>query len=52
MHWRSAGNNSPEWLAVDFGYQRELGGLVIDWQGEDYASAYEVLTSADGRDWC
>ena len=51
VHWRSAGNNSPEWLAVDFGYQRELGGLVIDWQGEDYASAYEVLTSADGRDW-
>jgi hypothetical protein len=51
VHWRSAANHSPEWLAVDFGYQRELGGLVIDWQGEDYASAYDVLTSADGREW-
>ncbi len=50
-HWKSAGNNSPEWLAVDFGYPRELGGLVIDWQGDDYASAYDVLTSSDGREW-
>ena len=51
VRWKSAGRNSPEWLAVDFGLQRELGGLVIDWQGEDYASAYDVLTSADGKDW-
>ncbi|HUL52122.1 MAG TPA: discoidin domain-containing protein [Opitutaceae bacterium] len=51
VHWRSAGSNSPQWLAVDFGYRRELGGLVIDWQGEDYASAYDVLTSADGKEW-
>jgi hypothetical protein len=51
VHWKSAGNNSPEWLAVDFGYEREFAGLAIDWQGEDYASAYDVLTSADGREW-
>jgi hypothetical protein len=51
VHWKSAGNNPPEWLAIDFGYQREVGGLVIDWQGEDYASAYDVLTSADGKEW-
>lgn len=51
VHWKSAGNTSPEWLAVDFGFQRELGGLVIDWQGEDFASAYDVLISADRKDW-
>ncbi|MDD2763533.1 MAG: discoidin domain-containing protein [Opitutaceae bacterium] len=50
-NWKSAGHHDPEWLQIDFGYERELGGLVIDWQGEDCASAYDVLTSADGEEW-
>jgi len=49
--WRRAGGPGPAWLQLDFGYERELGGLVIDWQEGDYASAYDVLTSADGQEW-
>jgi hypothetical protein len=49
--WRSAAGDAQPWLAIDFGYSRELGALVLDWHGAQHASAYEVLVSDDGRTW-
>lgn len=48
--WRSAGGPS-EWIAFDFSYLREVGGFVIDWAGDRYATAYDVLLSDDGTEW-
>jgi len=49
--WHSAGDREPEWLLLDFGERREYGGLIIDWDPEDYATVYSVERSDDGRNW-
>jgi hypothetical protein len=50
--WHSVGAAGEEqWLAVDFGERRELGGLVIDWDRDDFATRFAVLTSGDGTAW-
>jgi F5/8 type C domain len=46
-----AGGEDEQWLAIDFLERRELGGLAIDWDGEDFATRFEVATSADGAAW-
>ena len=48
--WHSSSRES-QWLQVDFGRRREFGGLVIDWDKEDFASRYEVQFSDDGKQW-
>ncbi|HEU4452144.1 MAG TPA: discoidin domain-containing protein [Longimicrobium sp.] len=48
--WRSAGDGEQA-LSIDFLRNRELGGLVIDWDSLDYAADYRVEASADGRRW-
>jgi hypothetical protein len=40
-----------QWLLIDFLTNREYGGIVIDWDPEDYATAYEVQISEDGAYW-
>jgi hypothetical protein len=49
--WHGAAADGEPWLAVDFGERRELGGLVIDWDGPAYPTRYDVETSDDGRVW-
>jgi hypothetical protein len=50
--WRPAdGPTNQQWLQVDFGERRELGGLVIDWDGMNVPRAFEVQTSEDGAGW-
>jgi len=49
--WRSGVLGGEQWLMLDFGQLREYGGLVIDWDPDDYAVAYEVLASNDGESW-
>ena len=36
---------------MDFGMRRELGGLIIDWTPDAYATEYDVQTTTDGRTW-
>ncbi|MCY7379643.1 MAG: discoidin domain-containing protein [Gemmatimonadaceae bacterium] len=48
--WRSAGDGA-QWLALDFGGPRSLGGLVLDWSTSDWPVDYDVETSDDGRTW-
>jgi hypothetical protein len=51
VNWKSAGANPTEWFSIDFGYEREIGGLVIDWDKTNYASSYDIQTSSDGVEW-
>lgn len=50
-YWRSGSLAESQWLLVDFRKYREYGGLVIDWDREDYATAYQVQLSDDGSNW-
>ena len=49
--WHSGVLGPDQWLMLDFGQLREYGGLVVDWDPDDYAAVYEVLTSDDGARW-
>ncbi len=49
--WESGELAEEQWLLVDFLENREYGGLVIDWDAENYATAYQVQISDDGRNW-
>ncbi|HEU0055093.1 MAG TPA: discoidin domain-containing protein, partial [Longimicrobium sp.] len=47
--WRS--DDGPESLTIDFGKERELGGLTVDWDSLDYATSYTVRSSENGVTW-
>jgi hypothetical protein len=49
--WRSAAAAGTHRLEVDFGEEREYGGLVVDWDPEARPHAFRVETSADGATW-
>ena len=49
--WKSAPLPREQWAMIDFGRNREYGGLVIDWDADDYAVAFEVQVSSDGSAW-
>ncbi|MFO1371586.1 MAG: discoidin domain-containing protein [Candidatus Competibacteraceae bacterium] len=49
--WQSGALSEDQWLLLDFRTPREYGGLVIDWDPDDYATDYQVQNSDDGEDW-
>ncbi|CAI8861790.1 GH15 family glucan-1,4-alpha-glucosidase [Methylocaldum szegediense] len=49
--WRSGALAESQWLQIDFLKRREYGGLVIEWDRDDYATAYEVQISENGKAW-
>ena len=49
--WRTAANTAGESLTIDFGQERELGGLILDWALGRHAPRYTVEVSSDGRQW-
>src|SRR5262245_2659933 len=49
--WRSEPGSGPHELEVDFGVEREYGGLALWWDAEARPRAYRVETSADGAAW-
>src|SRR5262249_23298139 len=49
--WKSGSLAADQWLMLDFVKRREYGGVVIDWDAQDYATAYEVQESDDGGHW-
>ena len=49
--WRSGSLAQQQWLLLDFLKKYEYGGLVIDWDPEDYATSYQVQVSDDGESW-
>lgn len=51
LDWRSDPADEHPWLTLDFHQVRELGGLALDWDPDDFATAYEVQLSDDGQRW-
>jgi hypothetical protein len=49
--WHSGELAPHQWVLLDFLKRREYGGLVIDWDRDDYATAYQVQASDDGENW-
>ncbi|HUE29689.1 MAG TPA: discoidin domain-containing protein [Verrucomicrobiae bacterium] len=49
--WKSDPVPPTQWVLLDFRKNREYGGLVIDWDPDDYATAFEVQASNDGAQW-
>jgi len=51
LGWRSATTDTHPRLELDLHEERELGGLAIDWDPNDYATAFSVSWSGDGEQW-
>jgi hypothetical protein len=49
--WRSGDLEESQWLQVDFQKPRAYGGLAIEWNKDDYATAYRVRISQDAQQW-
>ena len=49
--WHSDSVLEDQSVTVDFGEAREYGGLIVDWDPDDFATAYDVETSTDGERW-
>lgn len=49
LPWISGGSGE-EWITVDLGTDSAIDTVVVNW-GENYANSYEVLVSADGKEW-
>lgn len=49
--WKSEPSPEEQWVQLDFARNREYGGLAIDWDADDFASAFDVEVSSDGNAW-
>ena len=49
--WRSDIGAEQQWLKLDFTRLSAYGGLVIDWDHQDYATHYGVYGSDDSEVW-
>jgi hypothetical protein len=49
--WTSEPAPPAQSLTIDLVRQRELGGLFVDWDPLDFATAYRVQLSDDGSTW-
>jgi len=49
--WKSEPVPPSQWVIVDLAKNREYGGVVIDWDADDYATAFDVQVSNDGTQW-
>ncbi len=49
--WKSDPVPRAQSVVLDFRKNREYGGLVIDWDPDDYATAFAVQVSNDGTQW-
>jgi F5/8 type C domain-containing protein len=49
--WRSAATPGTHRLEVDFGEEREYGGLVVRWAEDARPRVFRVETSSDGSAW-
>jgi hypothetical protein len=51
LNWAAAPKEKRTWMMIDFGYQKEIGALAIDWKDAAFARAYDVQLSDDGKNW-
>jgi hypothetical protein len=50
MWWSDNDKPGPQWLMVDLGSERKVGGMTVAWW-KAYAKAYVVQVSTDGETW-
>lgn len=51
LYWRSAAQDARPWLALHLRGHRELGGVAIEWDAEDFARSYRIELSDEGESW-
>ncbi len=51
LDWHSAAEDAQPWLQADFPEPRELGGIALEWDPSDFATAYGLSVSPDGQRW-
>lgn len=49
--WTTARGDASPWLMLDLGYEREFGGLSLDWAPGAALRDYDVQTSSDHEAW-
>ncbi|MCI0493687.1 discoidin domain-containing protein, partial [candidate division KSB1 bacterium] len=49
--WRSKSTPEQQFVLIDIQKYREYGGLVIDWDEQDFAQQYRVQISNDRKNW-
>ena len=49
-YWNSSNNNN-DYLLVDLGEERHVSRVTVHWEGQNYATAFNVQVSADGEIW-
>jgi hypothetical protein len=49
--WETAKDDPEPWIALDFGGEREYGGLIVDWMPGRGAADYVVETSGGDGTW-
>jgi hypothetical protein len=49
--WRSGALAAEQWLLLDLGQSRDYGGLIVEWDRDDYATSYEVAICDDAEHW-
>lgn len=49
--WAPSRGDRDPWLRLDFGADRDFGGLVLDWAPGRHAMDYVMELSADGKLW-
>jgi hypothetical protein len=49
--WKSAPVADHQEVLIDLLKNWEYGGLLVDWEPDDYATAYQVQVSHDGAHW-
>ena len=49
--WRSGASRGKEWLRLDFGYVKDIGGMTIAWEKGGGPGAFDVAVSREGRIW-
>ena len=42
--------SDPQWLEIDIGVERNISGLVLNWE-QAYAKAYDIYLSLDRKKW-
>ena len=46
-----AESGEPQWLAIDFQEEREIGGLVVHWEPGSGPRSFDAVASRDGQQW-
>lgn len=48
--WQS-GEKDSAWIVISYNYLKEIGGLMLEWNGTRFARRYAVELSDDGKEW-